>query len=236
MDLTALENIGLSNQEATVYVALLEEGATTAGKLADKTHLHRRTVYDVLNSLKEKGLLTYFEKEGVANYVAVDPERLVSILEERESAIKDILPELKLKQLEKKVKNIAYVYQGLKGIKTIFEDILDYKEYIAFGEGMKTVEFLGPFFDYFQKEKKKRKIRSKILMGEQYRTQWTVTGSYGEFRFLRDYQPPILTYVYGNKVAIIVWSETPTAFIMESKEAAEGYRSYFELLWKTASK
>lgn len=233
MDLEALENIGLSTQEAVIYVALLE-GATTAGKLADKTHIHRRTAYDVLNSLKEKGLVTYFEKEGVTNYVAVDPELLSGILEERQSAIKELLPILKAKQEATKTKNLAYVYQGIKGIKTIFDDILNNKEYVAFGEGMKIVESLGSFFDYFQNEKKKRGIKARVLMGEQFRSQKTVTGSYSKFRFLKEYQPPVLTYIYANKVAIIIWSEIPTAFVIESKDTSDAYKSYFELLWKNA--
>lgn len=133
-----------------------------------------------------------------------------------------------------KARSLAYVYQGIKGIKTIFEDILDHPRYVAFGEGMKIVEYLGPFFDYFQREKKERNIKARVLMGEQFRNKKTVTGAYSKFRFLREYQPPILTYVYADKVAILVWGETPTAFVIESKEASEGYRSYFELLWKNA--
>lgn len=234
MDLTALKNIGLSEHEAIIYLALLEEGTTTAGKLADKTHLHRRTTYDVLNSLKEKGLVNYFEQGGITTYHSIDPERLASILEEKKAALQEIIPQLKAKRLEVKAKSLAYVYQGIKGIKTIFEDILDNPSYVAFGEGMKIVEYLGPFFDYFQREKKERNIKARVLMGEQFRNKKTVTGAYSKFRFLRGYQPPILTYIYGNKVAIIVWSETPTAFVIESKETSEGYRSYFELLWKNA--
>ncbi len=234
MDLTPLENLGLNLNEAIVYVALLEEGAATAGKIADKVHFHRRTAYDTLNSLKEKGFVSYFERDGVLRFAAIEPARLVNICREREAALQIIIPELALKQQEARIKTTAQVYQGLKAIKTIFEDILECREYIAFGEGMRIVESLGPFFDYFQKEKKKRKLKSRILMGEQYRHQKTVTGSYGEFRFLKGYQPPIITYVYGDKVAIIVWSESPTAFIVQSKEAAQGYRTYFDLLWKQA--
>ena len=45
-----------------------------------------------------------------------------------------------------------------------------------------------------------------------------------------------VTNIYGNKIAIIVWSEPPEAVIIENKDAAESYRSYFEVLWKAASR
>jgi len=73
-------------------------------------------------------------------------------------------------------------------------------------------------------------------MGEDFRRQKTVTGAHGEFRFLKDYSPPVTTFIYSNKVATIIWGETPTAFVIESKEAAEGYRNYFELMWNVAKK
>ncbi|MDO8660945.1 MAG: helix-turn-helix domain-containing protein [Candidatus Woesearchaeota archaeon] len=236
MDLTPLRNLGLNEHESSIYIVLLEEGSTTAGKLADKTHIHRRTVYDTLNSLKEKGFVSYFENNGVVNFTALDPELLMKLCKEREAELESILPELKSKQERAKTKTGAQLFQGLKAIKTIFEDILSCKEYAAFGEGMRTVNFLGHFFEYFQREKKRRKIKSRVLMGEQFRRQKTVTGSYGEFRFLRDYEPPVALFIYGNKVATIVWSETPTAFVIESQDAVAGYRTYFELMWKNAKK
>ncbi|MEK6873612.1 MAG: helix-turn-helix domain-containing protein [Nanoarchaeota archaeon] len=235
MDTTALSDLGFTQHEINIYLALLEEGTSTAGKLATKTHLHRRTVYDTLDSLKEKGFISHFEKDGVTSFTTISPERLLDLCKERENRVIQLLPKLREKQNKLKQNNQARVYQGLKAIKNIFEDILSYKEYFAFGEGMKTVEFLGPFFDYFQKEKKRRKINSKILMGIKYKNTKTVTGSYGDFRFLKDYQPPTLTYIYGDNTAIIIWSEIPTAFVIESKEAAEGYKNYFNLLWKIAT-
>lgn len=236
MDTTALLDLGFKQHEIDIYLALLEAGTTTAGKLATKTHIHRRTTYDTLESLKEKGIVTYFEKDGVISFTAVSPERLIDLCKERENRISQLLPQLKEKQRVLTSSNQASVYQGLRAIKSVFEDILSYKEYLAFGEGMKTVEFLGTFFDYFQTEKKRRKIKSKILMGAEYKKTKTVTGAYGEFKFLEKYTSPALTYIYGDKVAIIIWSEEPTAFLIQSKQAAQSYTNYFYFLWNIAKK
>lgn len=236
METTALSYLGLKQHEIEVYLVLLKEGVANAGIISAKTHLHRRTVYDTLDSLKEKGFVSFFEKDKVTFYSAISSEKLMGIYKERMNELENILPYLKGLEKKEKSLNQVRVYQGLKAIKTIFEEILEHKEYIAFGEGMKTVEFLGPFFDYFQKQKRLKKIKSRILMGAEYKKTKTVTGAFGEFRFIEEYRQPTLTYVYGKTIAIIIWSEIPSAFIIESKDAVESYKNYFNLLWKTAKR
>ena len=50
------------------------------------------------------------------------------------------------------------------------------------------------------------------------------------------YSSPAATNIYGNKVALIVWSENPFVVLIESKEIADSYRKKFEMLWKKCSK
>ena len=45
---------------------------------------------------------------------------------------------------------------------------------------------------------------------------------------------PAVTTVYKDKVAIILWTVIPEAIIIDNKDAAESYRSYFEFMWKHA--
>ena len=71
-------------------------------------------------------------------------------------------------------------------------------------------------------------------MGLEYKNTKTVTDAYGEFRFLKEYVSPALTYIYGDKVAIIIWSEEPTACLIQSNQAAESYKNYLNFLWNTA--
>jgi len=42
--------------------------------------------------------------------------------------------------------------------------------------------------------------------------------------------------IYGNKVAILMWTEPPEAVIIENKSVADSFRDYFEILWKSARK
>ena len=55
-------------------------------------------------------------------------------------------------------------------------------------------------------------------------------------RFLpQDVPSQSVTNIYGDKVAIILWSEIPEAIIIDDKSTAETYKAYFEFMWKNAS-
>ena len=56
MDTKILKEIGLTDTEIKIYLALLSLGATSAGKIVEDTGIYRKNLYDALNKLIEKGL------------------------------------------------------------------------------------------------------------------------------------------------------------------------------------
>src|SRR3989338_3484937 len=91
----ALIALGLTETESKVYLALLKRGSSLAGKVTKETGLHRRTVYDTIERLIEKGLASYIVTNNQRYFEAIDPERLMQILKEKESILLSHLPELK---------------------------------------------------------------------------------------------------------------------------------------------
>ena len=77
-----LAQIGLTNNEAKIYSILLELGKTQVGVLSRKTGVHRRSIYDVLDRLIEKGLVSYIMENGKRFYLAADPKRIKEIMDE----------------------------------------------------------------------------------------------------------------------------------------------------------
>lgn len=53
-----LKNAGLNTKEATTYLSILELGEASMGQLVKKSKLKRTTLYDLVESLKEKGLIS----------------------------------------------------------------------------------------------------------------------------------------------------------------------------------
>lgn len=90
-----LKEIGMSEKEAKVYIILLKMGSSTASKISKKSNLNRVTTYSLLESLKNKGFVSYSIKSGVKYFESADPKTLLSSLKEKKENLKSVLPKLK---------------------------------------------------------------------------------------------------------------------------------------------
>ena len=79
-----LIEIGLSQNEAKIYLALLELGPTTTGPLIKKTCLYRVITYDTLEKLLKLGLVNYSLKKNIKNFEAEDPKQLMELIKNKE--------------------------------------------------------------------------------------------------------------------------------------------------------
>lgn len=239
-----LQQLGLTKTESKVYLSLLQIGSTTTGPLVKKTELHRATVYDVLKRLMEKGLVTYITKEKTKHFQTTDPRHFIDMiheekeeLDQREIITKNIVRDINKIKKHSKNKENASIYQGIRGIKTILEDVLTYKKYYVFTSKGKFKEILGSYFFQFQNKKKIKKIQSKLLVDESLRNSEYSKAVYGKIKYLpKEYSYPTGTFVYGEKVALFVFTDYPTGILIESKEISDSFKSYFKILWKIAKK
>ena len=63
MNAKILENIGLTDGEIKVYLALIKLGSSTSGPITDKSGVSRSKIYNILERLIQKGLVSYTIKE-----------------------------------------------------------------------------------------------------------------------------------------------------------------------------
>src|SRR3989338_11613851 len=89
-----LREYGLSHKEINVYLSLLQTGISSVNRISNKSQIQRTTTYDVLKSLKEKGLVSFVTKNKKTFFEAVHPSKLISILREKQNKINKILPYL----------------------------------------------------------------------------------------------------------------------------------------------
>ena len=135
MNTQILEDIGLSNAEIKVYLALLELGTSTAGPILEKSGLQNSVVHMTLNKLIERGFVT-FVKEGKRNhYQAANPKHIIDFINEKKERFEDILPELLVKQQQAKAKPEIITFRGINGIKELLMELLEAggKEHHTFG-------------------------------------------------------------------------------------------------------
>ena len=235
MDPDKLQQLGLSRNEAKIYLALLEMGETQAGRLSKKTQINRTTTYDAIERLIEKGLIAYQLQAGRKVFRPCEPEKLMENINEQERAAKEIIPELRDLYTKVKEQEESHIHKGRKGIKSILQDILKCKEYIAFGSSGRFLETMKHDFMAFQRRKKELNIKARVILNKSARRSETVSFAYTQFHYIPDSNvTPTSTFVYGVKSAIIIWGENPVAIVINSKAVAKSHRSYFELLWKQA--
>ncbi len=240
----ALKMAGLTENEAKVYVALLRMGSTTAGPLIKVLGMHRAAVYDTLDMLTEKGLVAFVIKANRKYFEASDPDRLLEymeckkqIIEQHEKELKKEIPKLRAIRAISKEEQEGYIYKGKKGIKSVVEDMLrERKDWLVFGSQGNFVKIFPSYFFNVHKKRIKLGIPMKIIRSESTRdASWSKKIKCWEERFLSNmYTTPSTTYIYGDKVAIIVWPPDPMAFVVRSKTVSDSYRKYFEILWKVA--
>ena len=123
MDTQPLRDMGLTEIEISVYFALLEKGPSPTGIIIRKTGLHKATVYQTLERLEEKGVVSYIIQDNRHVFQAEDPTILLEQLKEREENLKAIMPQLHgMAQLAEQ-QITAKVYCGKKGIISIYRDV-----------------------------------------------------------------------------------------------------------------
>ncbi len=237
MDIAILQEIGLSNTEAKVYLALLDLGSALAGEITKKSEVNRTNVYDALERLIEKGLVTYIISANRKMFESVSPERLQEILKEKQERLSSVMQELQLKFKTSKAKEEATIFKGKKGIKSIFEDILKEKsDLYAYGAESRFADIFPAYQKHWNDERAKLGIRVKMIYNEQVRERKKEEKlRLLSMRFLpKHYKFPSMIMMYGDKVVTIVWTELPFGFMIKSKEAVQSNMNFFNILWDIA--
>lgn len=236
---TDLEKLNFSSNESKVYIALLNTGPALAGAIAKESRLDRSSTYNALKMLIERGIVSTVHENERTTYVPSDPKKIINYYKEKEEIAHQIIPHLQAKFKATKSKNNLLLFRGFKGLKTIFQDILDNvkpaEEYRVMGSEGKFSEVMPFYAPLFRKLKEKKRIRTKMLIREG-RAQ-TKKSKFSEYKKIpSDVISPATINIYDGKVAIFIWNDTPEAILIENKDVSETFKNYFEFIWKNASK
>ncbi len=243
----SLVKSGLSENEAKVFLVLLELGKGPVTQITRKAGLNRTTGYDILDNLVNKGLASISGKEPKQEYLAESPDKIVFLLEkeineknDQLKKIKNVLPSMK------SIHNVAgrpkvRFYEGTKGLRDVYEDTLTSREpiraYATYDDMQKALP--GYFPEYFYRRAKKGiPIRAIFPF-----TQAGIDLSgYNEAQKRETAMVPADKYyftpeinIYDDKVMIASWKEK-LGIIIESHEIADAMKKVFELAWAEAKR
>ncbi len=238
--------LGLSEKEAKVYLALLELGSSSVTEIARRARVTRTNTYHLLNALQSYGLVSSTESESSkAVFSAEKPDRLLYMMKERLDKadrryreVEQILPDLRSIYHDPEQKLRVRYYEGVEGIITAYEDTLSSKGKIL---GYASVEqqhsfFPGYFPEYYERRTKKDipvecflaesedSLRIKSLDRKHKRTTLIIPKKYS-------ISPEI--NIYDDKVAILSLKEKFGVSI-ESHEVADAFKKMFALAYERA--
>lgn len=127
-----LKNFGLSEKEIAVYLALIELGPSSVREISAKSKVNRGTTYDILKSLIALGVVSYYNKESKQYFIAEEPEKLLTAIDQKKEDLDEVraniaenLPLIKTLFEKQGGKPVVKFYEGSKGVRQIFEDVLE---------------------------------------------------------------------------------------------------------------
>ncbi|MDD5416939.1 MAG: helix-turn-helix domain-containing protein [Candidatus Aenigmarchaeota archaeon] len=231
----ALKEAGLTTNECKVYTALLGIKYGLAGQITEKSGVHRRNVYDALERLIQKGLVSYIHGRKLKYFKAEPPENLLKLINNKEKTITEILPKLNKIFLKDKPDVSVKIYSGKQGLKNVLEDqLLSKTEILAYGKSISNLDELKFYFPQYRLRRIRKKITVKIVLDKMAR-EYEDAKNISEIKYLHDnFFGPVSVSVFDNKVAIMIITEMPTIIMIENKEFYESQKKYFDLLWQIA--
>lgn len=243
MDINLLKKLGFSDKEAKIYLGLLRLGPSSVRKLAEVSEINRGTAYDILKTLQDKGIVSYYKKETKQYFVAENPEKLHDLVKKQQnelssvdSKLEKLIPELQALHHKGGDRPVARYYEKTE-INKILEDVLAtcenseeklYRIYSA--EGMR--KYLYEDFPTFSDVRVAKSIGVKVI----------AIGEGGELRGLDERkwlktEEVTNTYIiiYPGKTAYISLNakSEPIGVVIENDGVCKTQKLIFDNLWSS---
>jgi sugar-specific transcriptional regulator TrmB len=233
-----LRSYGLTEKETKVYLTLLPLGNINLQEISKRLDLPRTTVYNTLNYLISKGLITKIIKEDVTYYNAVEPNKLIDDLNQKKEQILSILPELEALKENIKEPSSVEIYEGFKGISTILVDVFKKKQDVLyFGSYSKSLEVLKHLPEHTANLRLTNRIPAKIIIDpyDEPRFHNKEYKKITELKFLDSMKDfPCVIFIYGNNIAMYTVEGDLIGIIIKNKEFTLAMKMIFDIYWNQA--
>lgn len=238
--LNIVKNTGLTAKEARLYLAALELGSSRVAEIARRARVNRVTAYDLLAKLMKKGLVNSLTRGGVVFYDATEPAIVASELKRKAADFRHALPAFHRLAGLAVHPRIRY-FEGLEGIKNIYEDTLRSKTEILNYSNSHEIRTHWPSYDeeYVALRVKQKIYLRGISPKDEFgkRVQAADATSLREIRLVpaKEFSFTNEINIYDDKVAICSFKDEPLiGMIIESLEIANTQRDIFKMAWAFA--
>lgn len=238
--LNILKEAGLTENEAKVYFVMLSLGPTTILKIARVSEIKRPTVYLIIESLKQKGLVNIDIKSFKKLYVAENPEKLEFVLENKVNQFKKHLSQFSaIFSLKENESTIKY-YDGLEAVKNVYEQLLKDidpgEDYLVLSDARQWLNLDKEYFMDFTERRGKLPIKIKLLMQDSEEAKYLC-----KFQQNFNFEAKILSGDTKLTTTLIVTPERVVinqlvnpimAIVIENQSIINMHKEMFEIMWR----
>ena len=235
-ELIAIKNLGLSEQEANAYLALLKLGGSKPSQVAKEMGIKRTTAYPILTTLAKKGFAVVYFRKNSRFYYAQKPKRVVSLLEKKLNRFTDLIPQLNaIERKHAEAIGLRYI-ETREELENFYQGILiEYKnrDYRIIGSAGGWEGIDPEFFIQYRKDRSRANIKTRLLLSaDSKEINPTDPKLLREYRYL----PPKHKFrstidTYDDKVLVVSPDLTALAVVIEIPAMVDIFKSIFEALW-----
>ncbi|VVB79634.1 HTH-type sugar sensing transcriptional regulator TrmBL1 [uncultured archaeon] len=238
-----LRELGLTENESLIYLHLLKKGETTTGSIIKETQIANSRVYESLNTLVGKGLVSYNVQKDGKHFQAESPNKFIELEEQRKKKISELVPQLNNLKNTKEKETLTAVYEGYEGFKTAFRKIVydcpvnGVIDVFGFSQPQYKSENLSLFLNNLNLKsiKKRQKLRLITDISSRGFQEDIAKAKNTEVKYMPSgYLSPAAMDIFEDYVYIFLWEEKPFVFMIKNKLIAESFKQYFNVLWTIA--
>ncbi|MEI6498753.1 MAG: helix-turn-helix domain-containing protein [bacterium] len=234
-----LQDLGLSSNEARVYFALIELKKTSAGEIIKKTNLHRSIVYESLDKLVDKKLVTKSNKNNIAFYYPTDPNHIIQRIEVQKSLALDTVP--RLKEILSSTSPEINVYEGVESYRKFW---LESAQSLPVGSTDFVVgtilgkwrEYMGPDLEMYMQKRLERKIIWQTIVFDEAEIDHKLRKQYPDlhrFKIIpKSFSKEGNFNIFGKESVILHSISEPMIIEIKSKSYVNIFKNIFDILWE----
>jgi sugar-specific transcriptional regulator TrmB len=238
-----LKEIGLTEHESSVYFTMVSLGPCPVLKIARASEVKRTTIYSVIDSLKEKGLVRVELKGFKSLFVAESPEKLENILEQRKNKLKNHLKDFMEIYNKGGGETLIKIYEGMEGIRPVYNSLLsDIKpgeDYLIIAGMEKAYALDKEFYDDLRERRSKMPIKIRMLVTDPENEESQKALKYQQnFNMQVKLLPPETKLttnmvITPQRLLIHQLGQPVMAIVIENKSTIKMHQELFEVMWNS---
>lgn len=240
-----LQQIGLPEQQAKFYLAMLKIGPATISPIATEAGIKRTSAYNFVDELVRHGIVSVNVKNNRHYYQAEHPQKLLRLLNHQRQMLSGIMPDLEAVFAERANTPDTKMYYGISGLREALLSALacESKKIQFIIDLPSAVDTLGvAFWEEYIEQLSERKIIAHSLRHQEEKQKipqykYLKKKQYQHMTVVPRYLPPGVRIpntiaIYDNTVVTASPPQEDWTMVVQSRSFSVTMRTMHQFLWE----